>query len=131
MREYLARWVAGVTLVLVLSLAAVFAWVQNPRPTAPPPETPVAEHVDPERAAAGREVYEAQQCSRCHAIAGEGNPRSPLDGVGARHDAAEMRDWIVGADTVDLSARVRGAKADYLELSDAELEALVAYMLTL
>ena len=38
-----------------------------------------------------------QACARCHSIAGKGNPRRPLDGVGARRNAAELRDWNIGA----------------------------------
>ena len=32
----------------------------------------------------GQEVYAAQKCSVCHAIAGKGGKQSPLDGVGAK-----------------------------------------------
>ena len=42
----------------------------------------------------GRQVYTAQKCSMCHAIAGKGSKANPLDGVGAqavgrRHQAVD------------------------------------------
>ena len=42
----------------------------------------------------GQEVYNAQKCSICHAIAGKGGKANPLDGVAAKLSAAEIREWI-------------------------------------
>ena len=42
-------------------------------------------------AAKGQQVYAAQKCSVCHSIAGKGGKASPLDGVGAKLSAAEIR----------------------------------------
>ena len=39
----------------------------------------------------GQEVYAAQKCSVCHAIAGKGSKTNPLDGVGAKLSAADIR----------------------------------------
>ena len=43
----------------------------------------------------GEQVYAAQKCSVCHSIAGKGSKASPLDGVGAKLSAADIREWIV------------------------------------
>ena len=39
----------------------------------------------------GQEVYAAQKCSVCHAIAGKGGKANPLDGVGAKLSADDIR----------------------------------------
>jgi mono/diheme cytochrome c family protein len=84
---------------------------------------------DPERIAAGRRVYQQQTCARCHYLAGSGNPRNPLDGVGARRSPEELRDWIIGSAAVRelLPERVIKLKQAY-QLSDDELDALVIYL---
>ena len=46
-------------------------------------------------AAKGQAVYTAQKCSVCHAIQGKGNKTNPLDGVGAKLSADDIRKWIV------------------------------------
>jgi mono/diheme cytochrome c family protein len=40
--------------------------------------------------ARGQEVYTAQKCQLCHAVAGKGNKTNPLDGVGAKLSAADV-----------------------------------------
>lgn len=140
MRERWARWLATLTGLLVLLAAAVFARVQNPpraalddaaatARVAAAPATPV----QPTGEEAGRAVFAAQDCARCHAVAGQGNPRSPLDGVGGRLGRAQLRDWVLGAEPVrdDLSRRALEAKAAYAALPPAELEALLDYLQTL
>jgi mono/diheme cytochrome c family protein len=77
--------------------------------------------------AAGKQVYRENRCSMCHSIAGEGNQRSPLDGVGSRLTEEEIRKWIV--DPQSMQADVR--KPSYDSLSDENLEALVSYMASL
>ena len=43
----------------------------------------------------GLDVYASQNCSACHSIKGVGNTKGPLDDVGARLTAEEIRLWIV------------------------------------
>lgn len=83
-------------------------------------------------AAAGKEIYGREGCARRHSIAGEGSPRSPLDGVGERLSAEEIRKWIVAAPELEdeLSGRVFRAKQAYGKLPEAELVALAAYLRT-
>jgi mono/diheme cytochrome c family protein len=75
----------------------------------------------------GKEVYRAQRCARCHAIGGVGSRRSPLDGVGDRLTEAEIRKWIVAPQTMNPKVRKRA----YDKLPPKELDALVAYMMSL
>ena len=39
----------------------------------------------------GAEVYAAQKCQMCHAIAGKGNKSNPLDGVGKKLSAEDTK----------------------------------------
>ncbi len=75
-------------------------------------------------AARGAEVYREQDCQACHSIAGAGNRRHPLDGVGARLTADQIRTWIVAPR--EMNPRVR--KPAYDRLPQADLDALVAYL---
>lgn len=142
MREKWARRIALLTGLLVLLLAIVFALIQNPVET--PDTTQSRERVpstlrkkavalDPQRIKAGQQVYKQLSCARCHAIAGQGNPRNPLDGVGARRSADELRDWIIGADALQgvLSARTFKLKQANSALPDNDLDALIIYMQSL
>lgn len=75
----------------------------------------------------GKRVYGEQRCQACHAIAGQGNRRYPLDGVGGRLDAKALRTWIVAPKEMDPKVR----KPAYDKLPDADLDALVAYLASL
>ena len=61
---------------------------------------------------------------------GKGSPRSPLDGIGERLSAEEIRKWIIAAPELEdeLSGRVFRTKQAYGKLPEAELSALVAYL---
>jgi mono/diheme cytochrome c family protein len=82
----------------------------------------------------GQEVYAAQKCSVCHAIAGKGNKVSPLDGVGTKLSADEIRSWIVTPK--EMTAKTKSTKKPpmldkYSKLPAADIDALVAYMQSL
>jgi mono/diheme cytochrome c family protein len=79
----------------------------------------------------GEQVYTAQKCQICHAIAGKGNKQNPLDGVGKKLSAEEIRQWITNPD--EMTAKTKSTKKPpmpkkYASLPAAELDALVAYM---
>jgi len=82
----------------------------------------------------GEAVYTAQKCSLCHQIAGKGNKANPLDGVGAKLKADEIKQWITHP--VETAAKAKSTKkppmpAKYGSLPAADLDALVAYMQSL
>lgn len=82
---------------------------------------------------AGMKVYEAQKCSMCHAIAGKGNAKNKLDGVGTKLNDAQIKEWIVApvqAATKAKSTAKPPMKA-YDKLPAADVDALVAYMKSL
>lgn len=80
----------------------------------------------------GLKVYAAQKCSICHSIAGAGNKRLPLDGVGAKLSEAEIREWIVNATEAAKKANstVKPVMKSY-KLAPADLDALVGYLKSL
>lgn len=136
MRERWARWIAALTGVLVLLITAAAARLQNPatasldvRPLAPPgTSVPTDSRIEE-----GKQLFDSLGCMRCHAVAGVGSPRSPLDDVAARRDAQSLRDWIVADARVrdQLSARALASKDDYAKLPAEQIEALVAYLQSL
>jgi mono/diheme cytochrome c family protein len=82
-----------------------------------------------DRAARGAQVYEAQKCGVCHAIAGKGNAKGALDGVGGKLSAADIRAWIV--DAPGMTAKTSAARKPPMKsytLPNDDLEALVAYL---
>ena len=82
----------------------------------------------------GQEVYTAQKCSVCHAIAGKGGKANPLDGVGAKISAAETRQWITNPKemTTKANSQKKPPMPDrYSKLPAADIDALVAYMQSL
>jgi mono/diheme cytochrome c family protein len=79
----------------------------------------------------GAAVYAAQKCSVCHSIAGAGNKNNPLDGVGKKLSAADIRAWIVTPK--EMTEKTKSTKKPpmpdrYAKLPAADLDALVAYM---
>lgn len=134
MRERWARWLAGLTALLVLGFAAAFAALQNRAPV----DTPVATignvtTIDPGQIARGHALFETQGCQRCHSVAGIGSPRSPLDGIAAELTTTELRDWMLGDPAVadGLSSRALAAKQAYQGLPAEQIADLVAYLETL
>jgi len=130
MREMLAKVLAMVTALVVTVLAAAFSLAQNGWDGRRDAAAPVRQAAAPGPIEAGKLAYQRHGCARCHAIAGQGNPRSPLDGVGARRSAAEIRDWTVAAPGVSprLAPGIAALKRRYADLPEAELAALVAYL---
>ena len=78
----------------------------------------------------GKAVYVEQKCKLCHSIGGEGNAKGPLDDVGSKFKADEIKEWIVNpqAMTEKHKATRKPAMKAYPNLPAADLEALVAYM---
>jgi len=94
----------------------------------------LARSQDADQIKKGEQVYVAQKCSVCHSIAGKGGKQSPLDGVGSKLSADEIRQWIV--DPIAMAAKASSTKKPpmpkkYDKLPPAELDALVAYMQSL
>ena len=82
----------------------------------------------------GQEVYTAQKCQMCHSIAGKGSKSNPLDGVGGKLSAEDIKHWIVNP--TEMTAKTKSTKKPpmpnkYGKLPAADIDALVAYMSSL
>jgi mono/diheme cytochrome c family protein len=139
MRERLARALAILLTATVVALAAFFADRHNPAltaaedPAATAEAAPAVPPPDPASVQRGRAVYEREGCARCHEVAGSGNPRSPLDGVGARRAPEELRAWVT-ASAIARAALSRSAirvKEGFGSMPEGDLEVLVAFVSSL
>ncbi len=79
---------------------------------------------------AGATVYATQKCSLCHSLGGRGNAKGPLDHVGAKLTADDIRKWIVTpAEMTAKSTSIRKpAMRAYPNLPKGDLDALVTYL---
>jgi len=80
----------------------------------------------------GEEVYTAQKCSTCHSIAGKGNAKGSLDGVGSQLTADEIRSWIT--DAKGMAAKTKATRKPDMKqytLPKDDVDALVAYLSSL
>jgi cytochrome c6 len=87
--------------------------------------------------AKGKKVYESStpKCQACHSIAGVGNAKGPLDGVGAKLSADEIKAWH--RTPKEMTEKAKATRKPLMpaypkeKLSDADLEALTAYLTSL
>lgn len=85
----------------------------------------------------GKQVYDsaAPKCKVCHSVAGEGNAKGSLDGIGAKLKAEEIGAWL--RTPKEMAAKAKADRKPVMlpytkdKLSDADLEALTAYLLSL
>lgn len=80
--------------------------------------------------AKGAAVFTAQKCSLCHSIDGKGSAKGPLDGIGLKLKADEIRQWIVTP--VEMAAKANATRKPamkaYATLPKEDLDALVAFL---
>ena len=82
--------------------------------------------------AKGEKVYADQKCSLCHSVAGKGNAKGPLDEVGGKLSAADIRAWITDANAMTAkTAAPRKPVMKQYSLPKDDVDALVAYLTTL
>jgi mono/diheme cytochrome c family protein len=85
----------------------------------------------------GEKVYAAAmpKCKVCHSIGGVGNAKGALDGVGSKLKADEIKAWVRTPREMTEKAKAtrKPVMAAYAadKLSDADLDALTAYLLSL
>lgn len=91
---------------------------------------------DAKKVQAGKQLYASKECAKCHMIAGKGNKIGVLDGVAAKITADEMRKWLTAP--LDMEAKLdhkpkvkMSSKINLMKLTDADVDALVAYLTTL
>ena len=82
----------------------------------------------------GRKVFAAQKCTTCHSIAGKGNKKGPLDDVGSKLSAAEIREWLVDPEGMAKKRKPPSTRKPPMkkkELPPGDLDALVALLTSL
>ena len=111
---------------LLLAAGAAAAGAAPPAPT-------LAAAQDKAQIDQGIKVYADQKCGVCHSIAGKGNTKGPLDDVGSRLTADQIREWMVNPAemTKKTKAERKPLMRAYPNMPKADLDALVAYMLSL
>jgi mono/diheme cytochrome c family protein len=93
----------------------------------------VAASATPARAqdakAKGEKVYTDQKCSLCHSIGGHGNAKGPLDEVGTKLSADEIRGWIT--DAKGMTAKTKAPRKPEMKqytLPKDDVDALVVFL---
>jgi mono/diheme cytochrome c family protein len=82
--------------------------------------------------ARGQKVFADQKCSVCHSIAGKGNAKGPLDDVGSKMSADDIRTWITDPKTMTAKANAtRKPPMKAYTLPKEDLDALVTYLSSL
>jgi mono/diheme cytochrome c family protein len=79
--------------------------------------------------AKGEKVFADQKCSLCHSIAGKGNAKGPLDDVGSKLSADEIRAWIT--DAKGMTAKTKATRKPEMKaynLPKEDVDTLVAYL---
>jgi mono/diheme cytochrome c family protein len=81
----------------------------------------------------GKTLFTEQKCTLCHSVAGKGNAKGPLDSVGAKLTADQMRQWLTDPKTMTEKAKAtrKPPMKSYASLPKADVDALAAYLQTL
>jgi len=81
----------------------------------------------------GKQVCAAQKCAMCHSIGDAGNKKGPLDDVGSKLKAEDIRQWMLSPNVMaeKTKATRKPAMASYTKLSKDDLESVIASIQTL
>ena len=82
--------------------------------------------------AKGEQLFTDQKCTLCHSVGDKGNKKGPLDDVGSKLSAADMRAWIT--DAKGMTAKTQATRKPEMKayaLSKDDVDALVAYLSSL
>ena len=77
----------------------------------------------------GEKVFLDQKCALCHSVSGKGNSKGPLDGVGSKLSADDIRAWIT--DAKEMTAKTKATRKPEMKaytLLKEDVDALVAYL---
>jgi mono/diheme cytochrome c family protein len=94
-----------------------------------------AQTPDSKDIAAGKRLFSAKNCTKCHMAEGKGNKKLMMDGPTAKVaklSESEIRQWITSP--AEMTAKLDHKPVNPMkktELTDAEVNSLVAYLLHL
>jgi cytochrome c2 len=80
----------------------------------------------------GEALFTDQKCTLCHSIGDKGNKKGPLDGVGSKLKADEIRGWLT--DAKGMSAKMKTTRKPEMKqyaLPKEDVDSLVAYLTSL
>ena len=85
------------------------------------------------KVAKGATLFADQKCTLCHAVAGKGNVKRPLDAAGARLDAATVKLWLTDPKAAEAKTGKKGTPTmkSFATLPQEDIDALVAYVMSL
>lgn len=85
------------------------------------------------KVAKGEKLFADNKCSMCHAVAGKGNAKHPLDGMGKKLAAADIKLWLTDPKAAEAKAGVKAMPPmkSFATLPAEDIDALVAYVLSL
>lgn len=88
---------------------------------------------DAKLVAQGEKLYAAQKCSVCHAVAGKGNVKHPLDGASKTLTADLVKLWLTDPKAAEAKTKKKAMPPmkSYASLPAADIDALVAYVMSL
>ncbi len=77
----------------------------------------------------GSALFTSQKCIMCHSIGAKGNKKGPLDDVGAKLKAEDIRHWIASPDEMRVKSNATRTPAmKQMNLSKDQIDALVAFL---
>ena len=81
----------------------------------------------------GATLFESNKCTLCHAVAGKGNVKRPLDDAGKRLDAATVKLWLTDPKAAEakFGKNPKPPMKSFASLPPEDIDALVAYVLSL
>ncbi len=81
----------------------------------------------------GKALFTSSKCPLCHSIADKGNKKGPLDDVGSKLKADEIRSWI--SDPAAMREKAKATRTPAMTknatLTKDQIDSLVAYLATL
>ena len=80
----------------------------------------------------GSALFASQKCIMCHSIGAKGNKKGPLDDVGSKLKADEIRGWLT--DAKGMAAKMKTTRKPDMKqyaLPKEDVDSLVAYLTSL
>src|ERR1700730_12627375 len=77
----------------------------------------------------GEKVFADQKCALCHSVGGKGNSKGPLDEVGSKLSADDIRAWLTDAKGMTAKTKaIRKPEMKVYTLPKEDVDALVVYL---
>ena len=78
----------------------------------------------------GAALFTEKKCTLCHSLDGKGSAKGPLDGIGSKLKAEEIRQWLTSP--VEMAAKANATRKPVMKsfatLPKEDLDALVAFI---